>query len=357
MEERSHSPEPVYNYFGIRINTRQERLHQKLLQKRQHIISKLIQKNPTLQQPLENKSSKLFKKLYIPVKEYPTYNFIGPIIGPLGNTQKRMEKETGAKICLRGKDITTDPQKNDEDLHVYVEANNQKSLDAAVGMIEKLLKPTDEGMNEHKWGQLEKLATFYNHPTETCGAIAMSPQSNSGQGSGSTLGSTTKTQDKANKEIDETNLYVCFLPKNVDDNRLMELFSPFGKITKVRVMRNLTTGISKGFGFVKFENQSDAVAAMAHFNGYRMDGHMLLVKIAGMYDKVKNPIDVHCDKCGRYNHPTETCRVIAMSPQSNSRQGSVSSLGSTTKTHDRPSKEIDKSNLYVCYLPGNVDDN
>ena len=160
MEERSHSLEPVYNYFGIRINTCQERLRQKLLQKRQHIIPKLIQKNLTLQQPLENKSSKLFKKLYILVKEYPTYNFIGPIIGPLGNTQKRMEKETGAKICLRGKDITTDPQKNVEDLHVYVEANNQKSLDAAVGMIEKLLKPTDEGMNEHKRGQLEKLATL-----------------------------------------------------------------------------------------------------------------------------------------------------------------------------------------------------
>ncbi|KAL4595186.1 hypothetical protein ACB092_12G073300 [Castanea dentata] len=392
MQERSPSPEPVYDYFGIRINTRQERLRQKLLQKRQHIISKLFQKNPTLQQPLECKSLKLFKKLYIPVKEYPTYNFIGLIIGPLGNTQKRMEKETGAKIRLRGKDITTDPQKNDEDLHVYIEANNQKSLDAAVGMIEKLLKPIDEGMNEHKRGQLEELATLktnvcrvchdhghqyfacpqwkstfkmvccdkcgsYNHPTETCGAIAMSPLSNSGQGSGSTLGSTTKTQDKTNKEIDETNLYVCFLPENVDDNRLMELFSPFGKITKVRVMRNLTTGISKGFGFVKFENQSDAAAAMAHFNGYRMDGHMLSVKIAGMYEKVKNPIDVRCDKCGRYNHPTETCRVIAMSPQSNSGQGSVSSLGSTTKTQDRPSKEIDKSNLYVCYLPANVDDN
>ena len=392
MEERSPSPEPVYDYFGIRINTRQERLRQKLRQKRQHIISTLIQKNPTLQQPLEYKSSKLFKKLYIPVKEYPTYNFIGPIIGPLGNTQKRMEKETGAKIRLRGKDITTDPQKNDEDLHVYIEANNQKSLDAAVGMIEKLLKPIDEGMNEHKRSQLEELAalkanmcrvchdhghqyfacpqwksTFkmvccdkcgsYNHPTETCGAIAMSPQSNFGQGSGSTLGSTTKTQDKANKEIDETNLYICFLPEDVDDNRLMELFSPFGKITKVRVVRNLATGISKGFGFVKFENQSDAAVAMAHFNGYRMDGHMLSVKIAGMYEKVKNPVDVHCDKCGHYNHPIETCRVVAMSPQSNSGQGSVSSLGSTTKTQDKPSKEIDKSNLYVCYLPGNVDDN
>jgi splicing factor 1 len=30
-------------------------------------------------------------KLFIPVKDYPGYNFIGLILGPRGNTQKRME--------------------------------------------------------------------------------------------------------------------------------------------------------------------------------------------------------------------------------------------------------------------------
>ena len=38
------------------------------------------------------------KKVYIPYKDHPTYNFIGIIIGPRGNTQKRMEQETGTKI-------------------------------------------------------------------------------------------------------------------------------------------------------------------------------------------------------------------------------------------------------------------
>ncbi|XP_050254322.1 splicing factor-like protein 1 [Quercus robur] len=317
MEERSPSPEPMHDNLGIRLNPRQVRLHQKLVQKRQHIISKLIKKNSTFKPPLEYKSSKLCKKIYIPVKEYPNYNFVGLIIGPLGKTQKRMEKETGAKIRLRGKDKTTNPQKNDEDLHVYIEADNQKSLDAAVGMVEKLLNPIDDAMNEHKRVQLEELATLkanmcrichehghhyfacpqrqstfkmvccdkcgsYKHPTETCEVIAMSPQSKSGQGSRSSLGSTTKTQDRPNKEIDNTNLYVNHLPENVDDNRLLEFFSPFGKITKARVIRNQTTGISKGYGFVKFENQIDAAAAMAHLNGCRMDGHMLAVRIAGV---------------------------------------------------------------------------
>ena len=58
-----------------------------------------------------------------------------------------------------------------------------------------------------------------------------------------------KTQDRPNKEIDHTNLYVNNLPENVDDNRLLESFSPFGKITEARVIRNQTTVISKG-GYV-----------------------------------------------------------------------------------------------------------
>jgi splicing factor 1 len=44
---------------------------------------------------------KLKKKLYIPIKEFPTYNFIGLVIGPRGNTQKKMEKDTNCKVSVR----------------------------------------------------------------------------------------------------------------------------------------------------------------------------------------------------------------------------------------------------------------
>ena len=41
--------------------------------------------------PAGYKKQRKTKKLYIPVKEFPTYNFIGLVIGPRGNTQKRMQ--------------------------------------------------------------------------------------------------------------------------------------------------------------------------------------------------------------------------------------------------------------------------
>ncbi|KAG2571607.1 splicing factor-like protein 1 [Panicum virgatum] len=168
---RSPSPEPVYDNLGVRINTREYRARERLNRERQEIISQLIRRNPAFKPPSDYRPPRLQKKLYIPMKEYPGYNFIGLIIGPRGNTQKRMEKETGAKIVIRGKgsvkegkllqkrDLKPDPSEN-EDLHVLVEAETQEALDAAAGMVEKLLTPVDEVLNEHKRQQLRELAAL-----------------------------------------------------------------------------------------------------------------------------------------------------------------------------------------------------
>lgn len=168
---RSPSPEPIYDTKGIRVNTRENRAKERLSREKQEIIQQIIKKNPAFKPPADYRPPKLQKKLYIPMKEYPGYNFIGLIIGPRGNTQKRMAKETGAKIVIRGKgsvkegrlqqkrDLNFDPAEN-EDLHVLVEADTQESLDAAVGMVEKLLQPVDEVLNEHKRQQLRELAAL-----------------------------------------------------------------------------------------------------------------------------------------------------------------------------------------------------
>ncbi|CAK9135137.1 unnamed protein product [Ilex paraguariensis] len=168
---RSPSPEPIYDNLGVRVNTREYRARERLNKERQEIISQILKKNPAFKPPADYRPPKLHKKLYIPMKEYPGYNFIGLIIGPRGNTQKRMERETGAKIVIRGKgsvkegrlqqkkDLKFDPSEN-EDLHVLVEAETQEALDAAAGMVEKLLQPVDEVLNEHKRQQLMELAAL-----------------------------------------------------------------------------------------------------------------------------------------------------------------------------------------------------
>ncbi|KPP78875.1 hypothetical protein Z043_101586 [Scleropages formosus] len=77
--------------------------------------------NDTLNGSTEKKSSELpdavgpivqlQEKLYVPVKEYPDFNFVGRILGPRGLTAKQLEAETGCKIMVRGKGSMRDKKK------------------------------------------------------------------------------------------------------------------------------------------------------------------------------------------------------------------------------------------------------
>lgn len=247
-----------------------------LIDERQTVISRLIKINPTFETPQDYQPPKLHRKIYVPVKKYPRYNFVGLILGPRGNTQKRMEKETGAKILLRGKGFSKTLKKlkhpsDDEDLHVLVEADNEKSLDQAVKMVEKLLIPVHEKNNGHKQAQLKELASL--HGTLGDGNSEANTKLTN-------LTSQRNYEAKAQKEICGGNLYVGHLPQTVDDNWLTKLFSPFGKIVKGKVIKDRITGSSKGYGFVEFANPIDADVAVAQMNGYKMDGKVLAVRVA-----------------------------------------------------------------------------
>ncbi|KAF5743608.1 branchpoint-bridging protein [Tripterygium wilfordii] len=373
--QRSPSPEPIYDNMGIRINTREFRARERLNKERQEIISKIIKKNPAFKPPADYRPPKLQEKLYIPMKEFPGYNFIGLIIGPRGNTQKRMERETGGKIVIRGKgsvkegrlqqkrDLKPDPSEN-EDLHVLVEADTQESLDAAVGMVKKLLQPVDEVLNEHKRQQLRELAalngtirdeeycrlcgepghrqyacpsrtsTFKSdvlckicgdggHPTIDCpvkgttgkkmddeyqnflaelggtvpesatkqnptlalgagGSGSNPPWANNAGGAG--IGSQTgfgANGVKPTKEYDDTNLYIGYLPPTLEDDGLIRLFSAFGDIVMAKVIKDRVTGLSKGYGFVKYADVQMANNAIVSMNGYRLEGRTIAVRVAG----------------------------------------------------------------------------
>ena len=87
--------------------------------------------------------------MYIPAKEFPEINFIGLLIGPRGNTLKKMESESGAKISIRGRGSVkegksrTDAAANanqEEDLHCLVTADAEEKVAKAVKMINKIIE-------------------------------------------------------------------------------------------------------------------------------------------------------------------------------------------------------------------------
>lgn len=63
------------------------------------------------------------------------------------------------------KDAKPDPSEN-EDLHVFIQADDDESLEKAAGMVQKLLTPVEEGANEHKRTQLLELAALNGENSE-----------------------------------------------------------------------------------------------------------------------------------------------------------------------------------------------
>ena len=162
---RSPSPAPQYDSTGKCINTREVRMKAALEKRRRETIDQLLKINPLFRPPADYTRQKLNRKIYIPYRDFPSYNFIGLIIGPRGNTQKRMERETNCKIAIRGKGSVKEGSKGkkmnadeDDDLHVLITGDREEDLDKAAKEVQSLLVPVDDTKNSHKQKQLRELA-------------------------------------------------------------------------------------------------------------------------------------------------------------------------------------------------------
>ncbi|KAJ3345666.1 Polyadenylate-binding protein 4 [Entophlyctis luteolus] len=73
--------------------------------------------------------------------------------------------------------------------------------------------------------------------------------------------------------LDSRNLYVKNLPIDpiFDTDDLYALFSAYGHIISARVMKDEATCTSKGFGFVSFSTEAEAMVAIAELNGFVLD--------------------------------------------------------------------------------------
>ncbi|RLN84984.1 hypothetical protein BBJ28_00003105 [Nothophytophthora sp. Chile5] len=162
---RSPSPPPQYDSNGKRTNTREVRMKAALEKRRRETIDQLVKVNPLFRPPADYMRQKLHRKIYIPIKDFPSYNFIGLIIGPRGNTQKRMERETNCKIAIRGKGSVKEGSKGkkvnadeNDDLHVLITGEREDDIDRAAKEVQSLLVPVDDTKNSHKQKQLRELA-------------------------------------------------------------------------------------------------------------------------------------------------------------------------------------------------------
>lgn len=76
------------------------------------------------------------------------------------------------------------------------------------------------------------------------------------------------------------NIFVGNLSPTVEDNDLMTLFSEHGQVKSVKIIRDMFTRQSKGFGFVEMSAAGEAQKAMETLNLYELKGKKLTVNEA-----------------------------------------------------------------------------
>ncbi|CAA3020152.1 KH domain-containing At3g08620-like isoform X1 [Olea europaea subsp. europaea] len=123
-------------------------------------------------------------RLELPVDRYPNFNFVGRLLGPRGDSLKRVEASTGCRVFIRGKGSIKDPGREqslkgrpgyehlNEQLHILIEAELPANvvdlrLKQAKEIIEELLKPVDDSEDMYKRQQLRELAMLNNFREES----------------------------------------------------------------------------------------------------------------------------------------------------------------------------------------------
>lgn len=143
----------------------------------------------SLPEPNPNeKITKKQRKIYMPVEKYPTFNFVGRIVGPRGRTIKEIEHKTGVKLLVRGRGSMRNSQVEEmkrgkpnhehlnETLHVILQCEDGETraklkLDAAEGEIRRLINPElENGRDDIKKKQLTELAIL-NGTYNPCGPV------------------------------------------------------------------------------------------------------------------------------------------------------------------------------------------
>lgn len=80
--------------------------------------------------------------------------------------------------------------------------------------------------------------------------------------------------------MENNKLFVGGINFNTTEDTLKELFSKYGKVIKLRLIRDRETGKSKGFCFVEYDSCDSAFNAKMALNGFSLEGRNIGIKWA-----------------------------------------------------------------------------
>ena len=169
---RLPSPPPVYDASGKRVNTDEQRYRKLLEDERYRLVETALRVVPFFVPPKDYvKPTKFQEKYYIPVDQYPGVNFVGLLLGPRGNTLRKLQEDSKCKIAIRGRgsvkegkhtsDLPKGAANMDDPLHCLIIGDTEEKVQNGIKACQTVVVTavtSPEGQNDLKRGQLRELA-------------------------------------------------------------------------------------------------------------------------------------------------------------------------------------------------------
>jgi len=83
----------------------------------------------------------------------------------------------------------------------------------------------------------------------------------------------------------QNKIYVGNIGFNVTEDEIRTTFSEYGPISDIKMVTDRETGVSRGFGFITFENQFDAEASLK-LDNTDLSGRKIRVSMAKEREKL-----------------------------------------------------------------------
>ncbi|KAB1219030.1 Zinc finger CCHC-type and RNA-binding motif-containing protein 1 [Morella rubra] len=120
----------------------------------------------------------------------------------------------------------------------------------------------------------------------------------------------------------KSTIYVSNLDYSLTNSDLHQLFSTFGKVARVTVLKDRVTRLSRGVSFVQFVSAGDALSAARQMHGKVLNGRKISASIAA--DNGRAPEFIRkrvykdksrCYECGDVGHLSYECPRNQLGPR------------------------------------------
>ncbi len=76
------------------------------------------------------------------------------------------------------------------------------------------------------------------------------------------------------------NIYVGNLDHDVTEEELRQSFEAFGRVESTKIIKDMFSGLSRGFGFVEMASKEDGESAISGLDGKELNGRAIKVNEA-----------------------------------------------------------------------------